>query len=113
MELSEKELIDELIRFIGPTLTAYAAHSTSRAEFVLQAWREGAAPLHPAKLERLKLASELLNDVAEARGENQARNWFIGANCGDELVSPVAVIHYGYFYAARISAKRFINEEWS
>ncbi|HET8690401.1 MAG TPA: hypothetical protein VFL81_03105 [Candidatus Saccharimonadales bacterium] len=113
MELSEKELIDELIRFIGPRLTAFTAHSTSRAEFVLRAWSDGSAALHPAKLERLKLALELLNDVAEAHGEDQARAWFIGANCGGELVSPTDAIHYGDFDGAKLSAKRFINEEWS
>lgn len=119
MKLSDKELIDELVQFIGPTLTAFTAHSTVRAEFVLDRWREGSTALHPGKRERLELAYELLNDVAESNSADIARAWFIGANTSpgsdDEtnLVSPAEAIRHGKFDEARTSAKRFINDEWS
>lgn len=113
MELTNQQLIDELVRLVGPTLTAFTAHATNRAELVLDRWRQDATSLHPGKRERLELAYELLNDVAEADSEDVARAWFIGANCGPSLVSPAEAIRDGRFDEARLSAKRLINDEWS
>ncbi|HET6622520.1 MAG TPA: hypothetical protein VFG56_01150 [Candidatus Saccharimonadales bacterium] len=112
LKLSDKELIDELVRFIGPTLTAFTAHSTVRAEFVLDEWRNGTGVLHPGKRERLEVAYKLLNDVAEADGEDTARAWFIGANSGSNRISPAESIRRGEFTDAKASARSLIRDEW-
>ena len=108
-DMTDGQIITELSQAIGPTLTALAAGITSRATM-----RDAAADrveLVDRVHLRLALTYELFNDVAEARGDDSARAWFIGVGISPTHMSPAEAIRDGHFHAVRASAQRFCDRE--
>lgn len=108
-EMSDVELVTELMAFIGPTLVGVTAHAAYRSDS--RNWAAGELDLQPDQRERLELAYKLLNDIAEEKGNDMARAWFIGSNVGIDEISPCEGLRDGLFDEVRISAKRFLDPE--
>ena len=107
--MTDGQIITELSQAVGPTLTALAAGIMDRST-LRDAATDRVELVHGARI-RLALAHELFNDVAEARGDDSARAWFIGANTGPTHMSPAEAIRDGHFEAVRSSARRFCDRE--
>lgn len=108
-EMTNSELVSELIAFIGPTLVGVTAKASLRSD--ARKWEAGSLALQPEQRVRLKLAYVYLNDIAEHQGNDMARTWFIGANVGVGEISPCEALRDDLFDEVRISAKRFLDPE--
>lgn len=108
-EMSDTELVNELMALIGPTLVGVTAHATYRSDS--RNWAAGELDLQSEQRDRLKLAYELINDIAEEQGDDMARAWFIGSSVGLDEISPCEGLRDGLFDEVRNSAKRFLDRE--
>ena len=109
-EFTFKEIVEELVQLIGPTLTALSSGAVEHS--TVEAWLNGLEP-EVSQEERLRFALEVLSDVAELNGNDVARAWFIGASCQNFTTAPFEAIRTGYFNSVRNSARRFINDDFS
>lgn len=93
---------------IGLILTALVAGVRNRER--INTWCAGILTPSPAETKRLVFAMKVLSEVAEAEHSwNTARAWFIGANVGEDLVSPVEAIRMDRFDEVLLSAQRLIH----
>lgn len=102
-----KFVCDEL----GRTLTA--ALSGTRNRLDVDAWMKvgrGHATPTDHQLSRLRFAKEMFEKVSNAEDADTARAWFIGANVGDDEISPIEAIRNGRFDEVRTSATRMIED---
>lgn len=105
------------VRFVcnslGRTLTAALSGTSNRLD--VDKWLMGGQGYkRPSddQLKRLHFAREVFEKVSAAEGDDVTRNWFIGANVGDNEDSPITAIREDRFEEVLISAGRIINDEW-
>ncbi len=86
-----RALARELVAQLGPAFVAALAAASS-TQLAAQ-WAEPAGPLPgPEALRRLRLAHQVWSRLAQARGAEAARSWFVTANPDLAGDSPLATI---------------------
>ena len=109
MSISVEEIQELRDNRLGVTLTAMAAGVHVRDR--VNTWCAGASEPTDDQAHRLRFTFDILHEVAEAENSwDTARNWFIGANVGEEEISPCEAIRQGRFEEVRASARRFIED---
>lgn len=101
-----RELRDDRL---GVTLTALAAGVRIRDR--VNTWCAGAAEPTEEQAGRLRFTFDILHEVAAAENSwDIARSWFIGANVGEDEISPCEGIRQDRFEEVRGSARRMIED---
>lgn len=105
------------VRFVcnslGRTLTAALSGTPNRLD--VDKWLmggQGHKPPTDDQLNRLRFARKMFEEVSAAEDDDTTRNWFMGANVGDNEDTPVTAIREDRFEEVRVSASRIINDEW-
>lgn len=95
--------------YIGLTLTAAVSGTKNRDR--VNTWCNGALAPDENEARRLKFTLEILREVAGAEHSmGLARNWFMGGNVGDDLLSPWEAIRTDRFDEVCASARRMTSD---
>ena len=106
-----QHLIQDLLDWIGKTLTAYVAGEVDRAEVI--AWSRGDSLPDDDQIERLQVTRELFIAVSCEESADTTRLWLIRMSCGPNGgMSPAEAIRCDNFDDARASATRLVNDTW-
>jgi hypothetical protein len=109
MSVSIEEIRELRDNRLGVTLTAMAAGVHSRDR--INTWCAGASAPTDEQAQRLRFTFDILHEVAAAENSwDLARSWFIGANVGEEEISPCEGIRQDRFDEVRTSARRMVED---
>lgn len=99
---------------LGPTLVAVATGLTgNRVEChaTISKWLDGSAEPGHEQAKRLQFMYDQFRRVATVDGTDLARNWFTGANVGEDELAPFQAMRNGDLDGVRISAGRRIEAD--
>lgn len=106
-----QHLVQDLLDWIGETLTAYVAGEVDRAEVI--AWSRGDSFPDDDQIERLQVTRELFTEVSCNESASVTKAWLTETSCGPSRdMTPVDAIRCDNFDDARASATRLVNDAW-
>lgn len=95
---------------LGVPLTAVLSGTRNRND--VHAWLSGRSAPSDEQVKRLNFACDTFKKISRSQGADLTRNWFLGANVGDDDDSPATAIREDRFREVEISATRMIEDQW-